>query len=239
MHRESPPRTKLQISKAQITWFGVSAGGTVPTPVTWANLIHDIRTHKLRIWGRKETQVRICVLIRQADQVKISSAIKVALLLLPETFDERDLHVTIAGISYLGDPRMSFGGDDPRKVQNVIEHQLGGLDYVSSVGFHPRMQQFVDPSVRGRIVRDFPIEELPHYTLDVRLAMDTGLRQEVHQAIQQTVGWPSFTQSIKSAVTAGVARSWRYAGGKRRKAALVIDPPVFTPSSWHNPFQTP
>lgn len=60
---------------------------------------------------------------------------------------------------------MSFGGDDPRKVQNIIEHRLdelrklystflGGLDYVSSVGFHPKMQQFVDPSVRGRIVRD-------------------------------------------------------------------------------------
>lgn len=46
MHRESPPRTKLQISKVQITWFGVSAGGTVPAPVTWANLIHDIGTHK-------------------------------------------------------------------------------------------------------------------------------------------------------------------------------------------------
>lgn len=34
MHRESPPRTKLQISKAQITWFGVSARDTVPTVTT-------------------------------------------------------------------------------------------------------------------------------------------------------------------------------------------------------------
>lgn len=62
---------------------------------------------------------------------------------------------------------MSFGGDNPRKVQNIIEHRLdgfrnlystflGGLDYVLSVGFHPKMQQFVDPSVRGRIVRDLP-----------------------------------------------------------------------------------
>ena len=51
-----------------------------------------------------------------------------------------------------------------------------------------------------------------------RIAKDTeGLKTEVKQVIAKTVRWPSFTQSIKGVVTAGIGRSWRYAREKREK----------------------
>jgi translocator assembly and maintenance protein 41 len=59
--------------------------------------------------------------VQKANQENLTSAINVALLLLPETFTEQDLYATIAGISYMGDPRMSVGGDDPQKIQNMIK----------------------------------------------------------------------------------------------------------------------
>ncbi|RDH29897.1 Mmp37-domain-containing protein [Aspergillus welwitschiae] len=231
--------------------------------VSMDTLCQDLTTwDTLYVAGRLQKPTRtLCddPLVQKANQVNLSSAIKLALLLLPETFAEQDLYATIAGISYLGDPRMSVGGDDPRKVQNMIEHQLddfrrlystllGGLNNVSSVGSPGRLQQCMDPSVRGSIIRSLPSafrgklyfgyrkrystaldahssssrgrKSLPRCTLDFNIAGDTGLRQQVEQAIRKTVRWPSFTQSIKSAVTAGIARSWRYAREKRRKAVL-------------------
>ncbi|TVY83074.1 Phosphatidate cytidylyltransferase [Lachnellula suecica] len=52
------------------------------------------------------------------------------------------------------------------------------------------------------------------------------LRNEVRGVIKRTIGWPSTSQSLKSFLTAGVSRSWRYMGEKmanyqkgKRKAA--------------------
>lgn len=62
--------------------------------------------------------------VRLANQVNLISAVRTALLLLPPEFTENELYSTIAGISYMGDPRMTVGGDDPRKVANIVKHQL-------------------------------------------------------------------------------------------------------------------
>lgn len=43
------------------------------------------------------------------------NAVRTALLLLPSKFTEVDLYLTIAGLSYLGDPRMGVG-ENPKKV---------------------------------------------------------------------------------------------------------------------------
>lgn len=43
------------------------------------------------------------------------------------------------------------------------------------------------------------------------------LRAEVRGVIKSTIGWPSTSQSIKSFVTAGVRRSWRYMSEKYAK----------------------
>lgn len=59
--------------------------------------------------------------VRLAQQVNLTSALRVALLLLPEHFDEVELYTRIASISYTGDFRMSVpGGENADKVRNIV-----------------------------------------------------------------------------------------------------------------------
>jgi translocator assembly and maintenance protein 41 len=204
--------------------------------------------------------------------------VRTALLLLPPDFTEQDLYSTIAGISYMGDPRMTIGGDDPGKVHNIVRHQLPNfrrlyaplIDNLPNISFNDpacssrdffddpsvnaKLAQNMDPMTRGHMVRRLPkafreklyfqyqakfkmprgeFNEMLEKTKDEdperirrreggpfeqRIAKDTeGLKTEVKQVIEETIRWPSFTQSAKSVITAGWARSWRYAREKREK----------------------
>jgi translocator assembly and maintenance protein 41 len=52
---------------------------------------------------------------------------------------------------------------------------------------------------------------------DRRIAGEGDLKDMVSKAIYQTVWWPSMSQTVKSGLTAGVGRSWRYWSEKRSK----------------------
>ena len=137
----------------------------------------------LYIAGRLQKPVKILrdnPSVRLANQVNLISAVRTALLLLGPEFTEHDLYATIAGISYMGDPRMSVGGDDPRKVNNIVSNQLPNfrrlyaplIDNLPNITFNdPRtssqdwmlddtinakLQQNMDPSTRGHMVRRLP-----------------------------------------------------------------------------------
>lgn len=59
--------------------------------------------------------------VRLAQQVNLTSALRVALLLLPERFTEVELYTQIASLSYTGDFRMSVpGGENADKVRNIV-----------------------------------------------------------------------------------------------------------------------
>ena len=66
----------------------------------WDTLYLAGRLHKPVKILRDDPRVRL------ANQINLLSALRTALLLLPPTFTEQELYATIAGISYLGDPRM-------------------------------------------------------------------------------------------------------------------------------------
>lgn len=137
----------------------------------------------LYLAGRLQKPVKILrddARVRLANQVNLISAVRTALLLLPETFTEKDLYSTIAGISYLGDLRMSLPTENPRKVANIVEHQLTHfrrlyaplIENLPNVSFHdPRcaapdwatdpstnvtLAQDMDPTKRGNMVRRLP-----------------------------------------------------------------------------------
>ena len=61
--------------------------------------------------------------VRLTQQVNLASAVRTALLLLPEKFEERQLFETLAGISYSGDPRMALPAENRSKVQNIVAKQ--------------------------------------------------------------------------------------------------------------------
>ncbi len=241
------------------------------------------------IAGRLQKPVKILrdnPSVRLANQVNLLSAVRTALLLLPENFSENDLYSTIAGISYMGDPRMSVGGDDPRKVANIVKHQLPNFrrlyaslienlpnitfndpscsdpDWIDDPSINANLQQSMDPSTRGHMVRRLPsafreklyFEYRSKFGIDgrefkrmleetkdedherirrreggpfeQRIARDEeggGLREEVRQVIEKTIKWPSFTQSLKGVLTAGLKRSWRYATEKRAKGKMKAE----------------
>ncbi|KAK5937376.1 Mitochondrial translocator assembly and maintenance protein 41 [Knufia obscura] len=137
----------------------------------------------LYLAGRLQKPVKILrdnPSVRLANQVNLISAVRVALLLLPENFTEQQLYSTIAGISYKGDPRMSVGGDDPKKVANIVKYQLENfrrlyaplVDNLPNISFNDnrtknagwlddpsvnaKLQQNMDPVTRGHMVRRLP-----------------------------------------------------------------------------------
>lgn len=73
----------------------------------------------LYVSGRMHKPVAMLVAdprVRVAQQVNLTSALRVALLLLPETFSEVELYTRIASLSYTGDFRMSVpGGENENK----------------------------------------------------------------------------------------------------------------------------
>jgi translocator assembly and maintenance protein 41 len=83
------------------------------------DLIKDLFTWEtLYVAGRLHKPVQILKSdpdIMDAMNINKEHAIRTSLLLLQSKFTEKDLYLTIASLSYLGDPRMIFG-ENPNKV---------------------------------------------------------------------------------------------------------------------------
>ena len=81
----------------------------------WDTLYVSGRMHKPVALLETDARVRL------AQQVNLTSALRTALLLLPERFSEVELYTRIASISYTGDFRMSVpGGENADKVRNIV-----------------------------------------------------------------------------------------------------------------------
>ncbi|KAK9459747.1 mitochondrial matrix Mmp37-domain-containing protein [Lipomyces oligophaga] len=85
--------------------------------LSWDSLYLSGRLHKPVKILRDDPRVRL------ANQRNLFSVIRTALLLLPETFTDVQLYETIASISYMGDPRMKMGAENPHKVRNIVQNQ--------------------------------------------------------------------------------------------------------------------
>lgn len=137
----------------------------------------------LYLAGRLQKPVKILrddPRVRLANQINLISAVRTALLLLPPSFTEQDLYGTIAGISYLGDPRMSLPAENPNKVLNIVKYQLPNfrrlyaplIENLPNVSFkdsrcnspkwiddpdtNATLAQDMDPVKRGNMVRRLP-----------------------------------------------------------------------------------
>lgn len=215
--------------------------------------------------------------VRLANQINLLSAVRVALLTLPHKFTEKQLYSTIAGMSYIGDPRMSFAGENMNKVEGIVSSQMDYFrrlyaplietmpnvafddpqtslgSWVHDPSINVSLVQDMDPIRRGNMVRRLPksfLEKLyfQYQTrfqipraefinvmksdfgdashagrrmdgreFEQRIASDQHIKEEIAASIKRTVSWPSTSQSIKSFLTAGVGRSYRYMSEKRQK----------------------
>ncbi|KAK0702080.1 mitochondrial matrix Mmp37-domain-containing protein [Lasiosphaeria miniovina] len=136
----------------------------------------------LYLAGRLQKPVKILrddPKIRLANQMNLLSALRTALLLLPPNFTEEELYGTIAGISYLGDPRMALPTENPSKVKNIVGNNMANfrrlylplIETLPNVEFNDpaasdkdwirgeaslKLVQDMDPVKRGNMVRRLP-----------------------------------------------------------------------------------
>ena len=149
------------------------------------NLVRDLSTwDNLYLAGRLQKPVKILrdhPQVRLANQHNLIAALRTALLLLPPDFSEAELYSTIAGLSYLGDPRMSLPTENKNKVNNIVDNnivhfrrlyahlvkqlpnvaftgpcRLDDESWVLNENGDNRLQQDMDPIKRGNMVRRLP-----------------------------------------------------------------------------------
>lgn len=168
----------------------------------------------------------------------MKSALTLALLLAPAKFDEVKLYETITLVSYMGDPRMAIGGENPKKIQNIVNKQFTKFRHL----YAPIMEHMVDGHtlVRtgGEVGRFEKKEFTPEYvsslvqqlpigfrrTLGVtspsgamEFALDKKRRSRLILAVRQTVRIPAAIQTLKGVLTAGITKSVKYAWEKNSK----------------------
>ncbi|PFH54071.1 hypothetical protein AMATHDRAFT_136079 [Amanita thiersii Skay4041] len=91
------------------------------------NLCSDLLNWRtLYLAGRMHKPLKIIkddARVRLTQQVNLTSAVRAALLTLPGEFPETQLFERIAGISYMGDPRMVLPVENRGKVTNIVRKQ--------------------------------------------------------------------------------------------------------------------
>lgn len=149
------------------------------------NLVSDLSSwESLYLAGRLQKPVKILrdhPQVRLANQRNLIAALRTALLLLPPDFTESQLYSAISGISYLGDPRMSLPTENRSKVNNIVQNNmvhfrrlyapliktLPNVDFTENCRLddekwvlnehaNSRLQQDMDPTKRGNMVRRLP-----------------------------------------------------------------------------------
>ena len=143
------------------------------------NLCSDLLNWKtLYLAGRMHKPIRIIkddARVRLTQQVNLTSAIRTALLTLPETFTETELFERIAGFSYAGDIRMVLPGENRGKVNNIVKKQgpqfreLYHRLVVALPGVHwpahsETIQQDLAPHTRAAHLRKLPSNLLKRVT---------------------------------------------------------------------------
>lgn len=171
---------------------------------TWDNLYLAGRLHKPVKILRDHPQVRL------ANQHNLIAALRTALLLLPPRFSETDLYSTIAGLSYLGDPRMALPTEDKSKISNIVNHnvvhfrrlyaplietlpnvayaqpiRLDDEDWILDPAVDGALSQDMDPRKRGNMVRRLPrhFRSRLYFQYQKKLAMpNDDFRRMMHEA---------------------------------------------------------
>ncbi|EIW81430.1 Mmp37-domain-containing protein [Coniophora puteana RWD-64-598 SS2] len=241
------------VSKVQETGPGLWFNASVPirgTTIKYGVVTVDTLCADLLNWrtlylaGRMHKPIRIIKddpRVRLTQQVNLTSAIRTALLTLPETFSQAELFTKIASISYSGDPRMLLPAENRAKVANIVSRQeeqfrelywrlVRGLPGVQWDATSSHIRQDTSPSARSAHLRKLPAELLarvqtrsagmgPPKEADeaaywLRLAGDGRLPEIVNSEMASIVRYPATVQSLKGIVSAGLGKSMRYTAAK-------------------------
>ncbi|XP_045179228.1 phosphatidate cytidylyltransferase, mitochondrial-like [Mercenaria mercenaria] len=207
--------------------------------MNWDSLYVSGRLHKPVKIVKKPHSARLI----QALHTNLCSAVHASLLLLPETFTENDLYTTITGLSYSGDFRMKFG-EDKGKVSKIVAPNFPYfnklykpiLDDTMYLKYNDHINRFIH--YQNEVTRFYHLNHIPRVVVEELLAirkksfpniypdvedivrstaLDSDCAKYVSESISNIVNKSSWSQSIKSILTAGVRKSIRYSWSKVKK----------------------
>ncbi|KAJ2780405.1 Mitochondrial translocator assembly and maintenance protein 41 [Coemansia javaensis] len=221
--------------------YGVVSMDTLGSDLlNWDTLYLAGRMHKPTLTLRRDPLMRI------SKQVNLTHAVRAALLMLPKNFSARDLFRTIAGLSFLGDFRMRIGGENPRKVDNIVDAQLPlfkarygsiveGLPNLEYIGAD-LLQQDMGPASRAAMLRKMPnnlydglVRQGRKHGLRLppglgaetvnteRLVRDGDIGLLTRKAIEGIVARPALTQAAKGVLSSGLVKTAAYMYAKNKK----------------------
>ncbi|XP_050524895.1 phosphatidate cytidylyltransferase, mitochondrial [Daktulosphaira vitifoliae] len=166
----------------------------------------------------------------------LESAMHAALLQLPEKFEEIDLWLTIAGLSYKGDFRMIIG-EDKNKIQNIVKPQMDNfrllyspiiksMSHVVTLNTIGHQDKSVESKIfhlnklpinlKNKLIKNLEkIEKKNQILHEIAMRNDTNIL--VSNSINQIVFYTSLTQSLKGILTAGLLKSIIYSLSKLKK----------------------
>ena len=102
--------------------YGVISSDDVATDLKdWTTLFCSGRLHKPAVVLQETSHFRYLL------KHNLEAALHTSLLLLPSEFSEHDLYATIAGLSYTGDPRFTFGAESSSKVNDLVDGNFAGF----------------------------------------------------------------------------------------------------------------
>jgi translocator assembly and maintenance protein 41 len=214
--------------------------------ISTSKLKNDLKEwDSLYIAGRmqKPTSIlSICddEIIEIQEKHNLRYALSAALLLLPEEELRRDFQLpaskvfeSLAELSYIGDPRIKAGAEDPLKISKLV-HSPGQLQRFQSMyrGEFTRLQSMGilsignggknieinthDQGTRRALAARLP-SKLQNQTVDEKHQLSSSF---LRQSLARIVSRPAQIQSGKGIVTAGVYKSILYAGAKLAKGAF-------------------
>lgn len=234
----------VQIGNLSVKYGVIKTDHLIEDLNNWSSLYVAGRLHKpvefiLNTCEKNET-------LRFAMRFNKESAIRAAILQLPETFDSVQLYSAITSLSYNGDLRMLFG-EDKNKVQNIVTGQMDRFNqlYMPIIRLNQSFKEVVHwnegkktftqdlspktvlknlkclpHNVRQSICRTHGREARITET-DVALASaarSINCDRIVSIAIASIVRRSSTSQTLKGLLTAGVVKSIKYSQRKLAKS---------------------
>lgn len=163
-------------------------------------LVRDLsQWNSFYLAGRLQKPVKILrddTMVSYWNQQNLRAAATLAYLQLPEgsKFDEFQFYKNISSLSYRGDVRYTFGAENPKKIDNIVEKNF---EY---------FQQYYSPIMSEVIERkNFLLP--PGFT-----------KENASKKLENIIFKSSTSQMLKGLFTAGVNKSVKYAVAKRMKA---------------------
>lgn len=187
----------VTIAGYQVKYGVVSLDRVIKDLSTWDSFYLAGRLHKpVKILRENNA-------IKYWNQLNLKGAATVAKHLLRSTknrqgkieeFNEFNFYKKITGLSYLGDIRYTLGGENPNKVNNIIDQN-----------FH-NFQIYYKPIYEDVVINDNDYLPLGY---DMKNCLKT---------LERNIRRTSILQTLKGIFTAGAIKSVRYAWSKKMKA---------------------